>query len=30
MLVSADVYGTRDGDPWFRAHWRANFHKFEN
>ncbi len=30
MLVSADVYGTRDGEPWFRAHWRANFHKFEN
>ena len=30
MIVSADVYGTRDGDPWFRAHWRANFHHFEN
>jgi hypothetical protein len=30
MLVSADVYGSRDGDPWFRAHWRADFHKFEN
>ncbi len=30
MLVSADVYGTRDGEPWFRAHWRANFHHFEN
>ena len=30
MLVSADVYGTRDGDPWFRAHWRASFHHFEN
>ncbi|MGB9382660.1 hypothetical protein [Candidatus Binatus sp.] len=30
MLVSADVYGTRDGTPWFRAHWRADFHKFEN
>jgi hypothetical protein len=30
MLVSADVYGTRDGDPWFRAHWRANFRHFEN
>ena len=29
MLVSADVYGTRDGEPWFRAHWRANFHHFE-
>jgi hypothetical protein len=25
MRVSADVYGTRDGEPWFRAHWRANF-----
>jgi hypothetical protein len=30
MVVSADVYGTRDGEPWFRAHWRANFRKFEN
>jgi hypothetical protein len=30
MIVSADVYGTRDGAPWFRAHWRANFRKFEN
>ncbi len=30
MLVSADVYGSRDGEPWFRAHWRADFHKFEN
>src|ERR1700722_11024537 len=30
MIVSADVYGTRDGDPWFRAHWRPNFHHFEN
>ena len=30
MLVSADVYGTRDGEPWFRAHWRADFHRFEN
>lgn len=30
MLVSADVFGTRDGDPWFRAHWRADFHRFEN
>ena len=30
MMVSADVYGTRDGKPWFRAHWRADFHKFEN
>ena len=30
MLVSADVFGSRDGDPWFRAHWRADFHRFEN
>jgi hypothetical protein len=30
MIVSADVYGTRDSEPWFRAHWRADFHKFEN
>jgi hypothetical protein len=30
MLVNADVYGSRDGEPWFRAHWRADFHKFEN
>ncbi|MGH7923620.1 MAG: hypothetical protein ACREQH_03400 [Candidatus Binatus sp.] len=30
MIVSADVYGTRDGDPWFRAHWRADFRRFEN
>jgi len=30
MIVSADVYGSRDGEPWFRAHWRAVFHKFEN
>jgi hypothetical protein len=30
MLVSADVFGSRDGEPWFRAHWRADFHKFEN
>ena len=28
MTVSADVYGTRDGDPWFRAHWRADFRHF--
>jgi len=28
MMVSADVYGTRDGEPWFRAHWRADFHRF--
>lgn len=25
MNVSADVFGTRDGAPWFRAHWRARF-----
>ena len=30
MIVSADVYGTRDSEPWFRAHWRADFHRFEN
>jgi hypothetical protein len=30
LMVSADVYGTRDGAPWFRAHWRADFRKFEN
>ena len=30
MLVGAGVYGTRDGTPWFRAHWRADFHKFDN
>jgi len=30
MMVSADVFGTRDGAPWFRAHWRADFHRFEN
>jgi hypothetical protein len=28
MMVNADVYGTRDGEPWFRAHWRADFHRF--
>jgi len=30
MMVNADVYGTRDGEPWFRAHWRADFHRYEN
>jgi len=30
MVVSADVFGTRDGEPWFRAHWRADFRKSEN
>lgn len=28
MMVSADVYGTRDGAPWFRARWRAEFIHF--
>ena len=28
MTVSADVYGTRDGEPWFRAHWRADFRHY--
>jgi len=28
MTVYADVYGTRDGEPWFRAHWRADFRHF--
>jgi hypothetical protein len=28
MIVSADVYGTRDGEPWFKAHWRADFRHF--
>jgi hypothetical protein len=28
MLVTADVFGSRDGVPWFRAHWRAEFHHF--
>ena len=30
MLVNADVFGTRDGAPWFRAHWRAGFRHFAN
>ena len=25
MTVTASVYGTRDGDPWFKARWHANF-----
>ncbi len=25
MAVSAGVFGTRDGEPWFKARWRANF-----
>src|SRR5215469_490560 len=25
MTVSAGVYGTRDGEPWFKAHWHADF-----
>jgi hypothetical protein len=28
MTVTADVYGTRDGEPWFRAHWRADFRHY--
>jgi hypothetical protein len=28
MTVSAEVHGTRDGVPWFRAHWRADFRHF--
>ena len=27
MMVNADVYGTRDGEPWFTAHWRADFRR---
>jgi hypothetical protein len=26
MMVSANVHGTRDGDPWFKAKWHADFH----
>jgi hypothetical protein len=25
MAVSAEVYGTRDGQPWFKARWHAAF-----
>jgi hypothetical protein len=25
MAVTADVYGTRNGAPWFRARWHADF-----
>ena len=25
LHVSAQVYGTRDGEPWFKANWRAEF-----
>ena len=25
MAVTASVYGTRDGDPWFRARWHSDF-----
>jgi hypothetical protein len=25
MRVTATVYGTRDGAPWFRAHWTSRF-----
>ena len=28
MKVSASVYGTRDGEPWFRARWRTEFTHF--
>ncbi|HYL58186.1 MAG TPA: hypothetical protein VEU51_04900 [Candidatus Acidoferrales bacterium] len=28
MRVSASVYGTRDGEPWFRARWRTEFTHF--
>jgi hypothetical protein len=28
MMVNADVYGTRDGEPWFKAHWRADFRHY--
>jgi hypothetical protein len=27
MMVNADVFGTRDGEPWFTAHWRADFRR---
>jgi hypothetical protein len=30
MLVTADVFGERDGEPWFTARWRADFHRNEN
>jgi hypothetical protein len=30
MMVTADVFGARDGEPWFTARWRADFHRFEN
>jgi hypothetical protein len=30
MLVTADVFGARDGEPWFTARWRADFHRNEN
>ncbi len=29
MTVRADVYGTRDGEPWFRARWHADFRQVE-
>ena len=25
MTVTASVYGTRDGDPWFKARWHSDF-----
>jgi hypothetical protein len=30
MTVRADVYGTRDGEPWFRAEWHADFRQIES
>jgi hypothetical protein len=30
MLVSADVVGTRDGEPWFQAGWHASFNQVPN
>ncbi len=30
MLVSADVFGRRDGEPWFQAGWHASFDQVPN
>ncbi len=30
MLVSADVFGMRDGEPWFQAGWHARFNQVPN
>jgi hypothetical protein len=30
MLVTASVYGERDGEPWFRARWHAKFVQVPN